>query len=93
MLQLDKYVPVRFKTWLAPALCLLVVGALVAVFLFDVSVSTLLLVTLALACPLSHLFMGHGGHGGHASNTGTQETHSSHTGSQTPESRLEADPR
>jgi hypothetical protein len=63
MLQLSKYVPDRFKSWLAPALCLLMVGAVVIIFLFEVSVSKLLLLALAVACPLSHLLFAHGGQG------------------------------
>lgn len=46
-----------------PALCLLTAGALAAIFLFDVPASKLLLWVFVLACPLSHLLLGHGGHG------------------------------
>jgi hypothetical protein len=61
MLQLNKLIPECFKSWLAPALCLLMVGAVVTVFLFEVSVSKLLLFALAVVCPLSHLLFAHGG--------------------------------
>lgn len=63
MLQLSKLFPAAARTWLVSALCLLVVGALAAIFLFNVTVSNLLLMLLVLACPLSHLLLGHGGHG------------------------------
>lgn len=67
MLHLSKRFPLHMGTWLVPALCLLMAGALAAIFLFDVAVSQVLLVMLVLACPLSHLLLGHGGHGGHGS--------------------------
>lgn len=47
--------------WLA---CLLPIAGLVAVTVFNISVSTVVLLALVLACPLSHfLMMRHGGHG------------------------------
>lgn len=67
MLQLSKRFPIHMRTWLTPALCLLVVGALAAIFLFDVAISQVLLVILVLACPLRHLMLGHGGHAEHGS--------------------------
>lgn len=66
MQALNNVIPPRFKHWLLPAFCLLMAGAIAAVFLFDVSVSKLLLLMLLLACPLSHLLLGHGGHGNSA---------------------------
>ena len=53
------------------ALCLLPVAAIVAVSVFQVSVSTVLFLGLFLLCPLMHLFMGgHGQGGGHAEHGG-----------------------
>ncbi len=50
--------------WLA---CLLPIAGLLAVTVFNIPVSTVVLLALVLACPLSHfLMMRHGGHG-HAS--------------------------
>jgi Protein of unknown function (DUF2933) len=51
------------------ALCLLPIAAIVAVTVFQVSVSNVLLFGVFLLCPLMHLFMmgghGHGSHSGH----------------------------
>jgi hypothetical protein len=66
-------VPARLRTWLLPALCLLIAGALAAVFMFNVPVDRLLLWTMVLVCPLSHLLFGHGGHG-------SAEEHTHHNG-------------
>lgn len=67
MLHLSSRFPSSVRNWLVPVLCLLVVSALAMVFLLDVPVSNLLLMLLVLACPLSHLLLGHGayGHAGH----------------------------
>lgn len=62
MLEFSRLFSANVRTWLVLALCLLIVGALAAIFLFNVPVSNLLLVLVALACPLSHLLLGHGGH-------------------------------
>lgn len=70
---LSNLFPARMRVWLLPALCVLVVAALAAVFVWEVPVSRLLLWALVLACPLSHLLMGHGGHGGHDAHA-TQST-------------------
>ncbi len=51
------------------------VGALAAVFWLDMPVSKLLLVLLALACPLSHLLLGHGTHGGHGHSAESAHQH------------------
>lgn len=74
MLQLSKLFPAAARNWLAPALCLLVVGALGAIFLFNVPASNLLLMLLVLACPLSHLLLGHGAHG-HAGHHQAEHQH------------------
>ncbi|HXF59988.1 MAG TPA: hypothetical protein VNK95_00140 [Caldilineaceae bacterium] len=63
------------RSWLVPALCLLVVVALAAVFLFRVPVGNLLIFLLVLACPLSHLLLGHGAHG----SAGRPEAEYNHT--------------
>lgn len=65
MHHLSSRFPSSVRNWLVPALCLLVVGAMAAIFLFNVPVSNLLLMLLVLACPLSHLLLGHGAHSGH----------------------------
>ena len=52
------------KFWLFILACLAPLAALAAVFIFNLSVSSTLLLLLVLACPLSHFFlMGYGGHG------------------------------
>jgi hypothetical protein len=52
------------KFWLFILACLVPLAVLGAVFLFNLSVNTALLVSLALLCPLSHfVLMRHGGHG------------------------------
>jgi hypothetical protein len=61
MVHLARLFPIVARNWLIHALCLLVVGALAAVVWLDVPASKLLLVLLALACPLSHLLLGYGG--------------------------------
>ncbi len=44
-------------------ICLLGVGlAVVAIFLFKLPFNSILFFGFLLACPLMHLFMGHGGH-------------------------------
>lgn len=75
MLQLSRLFPAAARNWLVPALCLLAVGALAAVFWLDMPVSKLLLVLLALACPLSHLLLGHGTHGGHGHSAESAHQH------------------
>ena len=60
------------------ALCLLPIAAVVAVSVFQVSVSNVLLFGVFLLCPLMHLFM-MGGHGGHAEHDGSPEQPSSRT--------------
>lgn len=49
--------------WLMIACCLIPLAGLAAIYLFKVQVSTVLLIGLALFCPLSHVimmaFMGH----------------------------------
>lgn len=75
MLQLSNLFPVSTRKWLTPTLCLLVVGALAAIFLFHVSVSNLLLMLLVLACPLSHLLLGHGAHSGHGHTAESEHQH------------------
>lgn len=65
--------------WLMLACCLVPVAGLTAIFLFDVPVNTVVLIGLALFCPLSHLllvkFMPHEhrmrGHGAHEIGTRT----------------------
>jgi hypothetical protein len=59
----------RKHTLLMVLSCVLPMAALAAIFLFQVQVSTLLLVAILLLCPLLHLFMmrdhamrDHGGH-------------------------------
>lgn len=64
MKSLSNRLPARMRPWLLPTLCFLIAGALAAVVVFDVPASKLLLWALVLACPLSHLLMGHGAHGG-----------------------------
>lgn len=55
--------PSRFGS-LFLLICLLPVVGLAAVYLFDIPLSTVVLVALVLACPLSHIFMmRHGAHG------------------------------
>ena len=50
-------------TWLMIACCLIPLAGLAAIYLFKVQVSTVLLIGIALFCPLSHVimmaFMGH----------------------------------
>lgn len=63
--------------WLMLACCLIPVAGLTAIFLFDVPVNTVVLLGLALFCPLSHLLMmkfmphdhGAGEHASHESGT------------------------
>lgn len=43
--------------WLMPLCCLIPVGALAAIFLFNIAVSSVLLVSTVLLCPLLHIFM------------------------------------
>jgi accessory gene regulator protein AgrB len=43
--------------WLMLACCLIPLLALAAIFLFNVPINTIMLVGLALFCPLSHLLM------------------------------------
>ncbi len=74
MKSLSDWFPPLMRVWLLPAACLLIAGALAAVILFDVPASRLLLWALVLACPLSHLLMGHGGHG-----SSHESGHSTHT--------------
>lgn len=63
MKYLSERLPANMRGWLVPALCVLLASGAAAVFLFGVPVSKLLLMLLLLACPLSHLLLGHGGHG------------------------------
>jgi len=56
----------RHRWWLHVLLCLAPLAGIAAVWLFQVPVSSVLLIALVLVCPLSHLFMmGHGGHARH----------------------------
>lgn len=56
--------------------CVLPMAALAAIFLFQVQVSTLLLVAILLLCPLLHLFMmrDHVGQAPHYHQVGSNET-------------------
>lgn len=61
--------------------CVLPMAALAAIFLFQVQVSTVLLVAILLLCPLLHLFMmrdhamrDHAGQAAHHHKTGSNET-------------------
>ncbi len=51
--------------WLMLLCCLIPVGALVAIFLFNVQVSSAFFVGMLLLCPLLHFFMMKGMMGGH----------------------------
>lgn len=82
MARLDSLIPARVRFWLLPALCPVIAGALAAVFVFDVPASKLLWWALVLACPLSHLLMGHGGHSGQGGGHESGHVHS--TGPTTP---------
>ncbi len=51
--------------WLMLLCCLIPIGALGAIFLFNVPISSALFVGLLLLCPLLHVFMMKGMMGGH----------------------------
>lgn len=57
MLHLSKLVPVNVRSQLVTLLCRLSAGAIAAVVVSNVPMSNMLLV---LACPFSHLLLGHG---------------------------------
>jgi hypothetical protein len=62
MLRLFESFSVRARPWLVIAGCLLIAGAILAVWFLDIPARNWLLLLLVLACPLSHLLMGHGEH-------------------------------
>lgn len=73
MVHLFDGISAQVRPWLVVSACLIVAGAVAAVWLMEVPIGSVLLALLVLACPLSHLLLGHGGHN-HSQTMQTQDT-------------------